>query len=317
MDNKKREWFDDSSVLTSVIICLILTIIILSQAFAVRNNIGAVNTFRNLLNHNTIYIIALIYFIFLKTKIGRKYFNILNSIYIVIYFLIVLASFLTIFQSFGLVSLVELLVNFILLLYMMYTFLNNTRLWKDFRLDKVPFDEIKNEWYFYSISFLSVMAMLVDLMSAVKIDGVMLSFFDSVYTVLFARYIYLYKKYEESKEKEKISDDLFVLIDKEKKDIPLFNKQIKDVKKYKYNFYQKVAILTMIVGFFGGIIIGNLFPACSYVGLYNEVCSVTRFNTFLTIGVWFVSFLVSLFIFFLGHVIRILSDIDEKLKKIV
>ena len=110
-------------------------------------------------------------------------------------------------------------------------------------------------------------------------------------------------------------DDLFEEIDKKKEDLPLLKKQIKQVEKYKYNFYQLVAIFTMIVCFGFGIILGNLFPACQASGLYGSSCSSTEFNIALTILFWFISFLVSMFIFFMGHVINILNDINKKIKK--
>lgn len=112
-----------------------------------------------------------------------------------------------------------------------------------------------------------------------------------------------------------MKDDLFESIDKEKVDLPLLNKRIKEVEKYQYNFYQKVAIFTMIVFFFVGILLGNLFPACQSGVLYSTICESTQFNIALTIIFWFFAFLVSLFIFFMGHVIKILESIDKKMKK--
>ena len=48
---------------------------ILSQSFAINNNLGAVEIFRNILNHNSIYLFMLLYFVSLKTYFGKKYFN--------------------------------------------------------------------------------------------------------------------------------------------------------------------------------------------------------------------------------------------------
>lgn len=198
---KEKEWYDNANFVTTIIIGLIFIIIIMSQAFAVRNNIGVVNTVRSLFNHNTIYVIALIYFLLIKTNVGKKYFNIINIIYIALYLLLLLASFLTIFQSFGITSLASLLLNMIMLFYMVYTFLYDTRLWNDFKLNLIPFDEIKNEWYFNSICTLSILVLIVNLIGASNFEGVVLSLFDTIYTCLFARYIYLYKEYENNKKK--------------------------------------------------------------------------------------------------------------------
>lgn len=196
----EKEWYDNANLLTSIIIGVILVTIIMSQAFAVRNNIGATNILRSLFNHNTTYLLALVYFCFIKSKTGKRYFNLVNILYIALYLLMVLAAFLTIFQSFGIASLAGLLLNFVILFYMIYTFLKGTRYWKEFKLDKAPFDEIKNEWYFYAICVLSGTVLLVHLIGAVNFDGVVLSLFDAIYTILFGRYIYLYKDYEEKKE---------------------------------------------------------------------------------------------------------------------
>lgn len=112
-----------------------------------------------------------------------------------------------------------------------------------------------------------------------------------------------------------MKDNLFEEIDKKKEEIPLLNKKIKAVERYNYNFYQRVAIFTMLLGFCTGIVLGNVFPSCQSSGLYNKTCTITEFNIALTILFWFLSFLLSMFIYFMGHVIEILSDIDKKLKK--
>ena len=68
---KEKEWYDNPNLLTNILIGLIAIIIIFSQTFAVRNNLGAEDIFRSLLNYNSIYILMLIYFILLKTRVGR------------------------------------------------------------------------------------------------------------------------------------------------------------------------------------------------------------------------------------------------------
>ena len=196
-----KKWYDNAKLITFIIIGVSIFTIIMSQVFAVKNNIGAINTFRSLLNHNTIYIIGLIYFILINTSF-KKYFNTINIIYIFIYLFIVIGSILTVFQSFGLVTLITLIINFLLLIYMIYAFLFNTRLWKEFRIFIIPMDEVNNEWYFYSICMLSIFLLLVNLVGAVNFDGIVLSIFDMIYTCFFARYIYLYKNYEINKNSE-------------------------------------------------------------------------------------------------------------------
>ena len=102
----EKEWYDNPNVLTNILIVFIGIIVILSQSFAVKSNLGAEDIFRSLLNYNSTYILVLVYFIMLKTKIGKRYFNFLNILLIIVYFLNTFASLLTVFQSFGITSLI-------------------------------------------------------------------------------------------------------------------------------------------------------------------------------------------------------------------
>ena len=110
-------------------------------------------------------------------------------------------------------------------------------------------------------------------------------------------------------------DNLFEEIDKHKEDLPEFDKTINDVKKYEFNFYQKFAVFFELICLFGGIILGNIFPSCGSSKMYSSYCSVTEYNISLTIITWFVGFIIALFIFGLGHIIRILNEINNKIKK--
>lgn len=112
--------------------------------------------------------------------------------------------------------------------------------------------------------------------------------------------------------------DFFDEITKEKVDFPkLSAKSIsKEVKKYKLNFYQIFAICLFIIFFFLGIIFGNLFSTCEATSYYySDVCVVNEFNFSLMLCIWFISLLLSLFIFAIGHIIALLSIINEKLGK--
>lgn len=110
--------------------------------------------------------------------------------------------------------------------------------------------------------------------------------------------------------------DLFDEINKEQKDFPKINVVSKEMHKQTFNFYQWFAIVMFVLCFFLGIFLGNLFAICetsSY--FYSEACMVKQFNFSLTIVIWFVSLLVSLFIFAIGHIISLLTDINKKLGK--
>lgn len=108
---------------------------------------------------------------------------------------------------------------------------------------------------------------------------------------------------------------LFEQISEERTDIPKIDKTIKKVKKYKYNFYQIVSIVTMIICFIVGIVLGNLFPSCSSGGMYLTTCSNTEFNVFLTLIFWFISFLICMMIYSVGHIINILEKISKNIAK--
>lgn len=110
--------------------------------------------------------------------------------------------------------------------------------------------------------------------------------------------------------------EFFDEIYKNKEDFPKLNSLSKEVKKYKFNFYQKFAIVLFVVCFFLGIIFGNLFAICETTSyFYSDTCLVPQFNFSLMIAIWFVSLLVSIFIFAIGHIIALLRHISEKLDK--
>lgn len=110
--------------------------------------------------------------------------------------------------------------------------------------------------------------------------------------------------------------DLFEEISKNKQDFPKLHSVKDEVGKYELNFYQMFAIGIFIVCFFLGIIFGNLFATCTTTSYFSSnTCLVTEFNFSLMITIWFISLLVSVFIFGMGHIISILSKINEKLDK--
>ena len=110
--------------------------------------------------------------------------------------------------------------------------------------------------------------------------------------------------------------DFFEEVTKEKKDFPKVNSITNKVKRSKLNFYQIFAIGMFILCFFLGIIFGNLFATCDTTSyFYSDVCLVTQFNFSLMITIWFLSLLVSIVIFSIGHIIALLTEISQKLSK--
>lgn len=110
--------------------------------------------------------------------------------------------------------------------------------------------------------------------------------------------------------------DMFEQIEKEKKDLPNVKSIKKKFRQLKFNGYQKFAIVTYVLCIIFGIILGNLFPSCgSSVAVYNNTCVSFEFNSFLMIGIWFVSLFVCMLFFEIGHIIGLLSSINKNMSK--
>ena len=195
------EWYNNPNLVTSFIIGLIALIVLLSQSFAIKNNLSPITMLGSILNHNIMYLLVAIYFIALKTKVGKKYFDFLNVFLIILYALSSITSLLTVFQSFGLASLLGFGIDILVLIYLIHTLLRDTRVWMSANLSKSPFNEITNTGYFNTIVILAIVLLAVDLVSSTSLDGTILSILDTVYIGLFCRYIFLYSNYLDSKKK--------------------------------------------------------------------------------------------------------------------
>ena len=109
--------------------------------------------------------------------------------------------------------------------------------------------------------------------------------------------------------------DMFEEIDKIKNELPKYNTISKQVGKIEFNVYQNIAFALGLFVFVVGIIFGNLFPSCGNTSsYYSGVCLTTEFNFSLMIACWLVGFLICLVIYGMGHIIQLLSNINEKLK---
>ena len=192
---KRVEWYNDASTITTCLIGLIIITILLSQSFAIKNGLSAADILSSILTHNSIYLCVCLYFIALKTKFGKKYFDHLNLILILFYLFTTFTSFLTVFQSFNLDSLMSLFIHVFIVLYLVHTFFRGTRIWKEFKLSKSPFNEFSNEGYFYTVVILGVILLAINLIMTTSFHGTVLSLLDCSFTYLFARYIYLYWQY--------------------------------------------------------------------------------------------------------------------------
>jgi len=110
--------------------------------------------------------------------------------------------------------------------------------------------------------------------------------------------------------------DLFDEVNKSKKDFPKVHTVKDKVGSYKLNLYQIFAIGIFVVSLFLGIIFGNLFSTCTTTSYFSSnTCVVTEFNYSLMLIIWSCGLLLSVFIFAIGHIITLLSQINEKLEK--
>jgi len=193
-DEKIIKWYESGDIITSFIIITILAAIFCSQSFAVVGD-SDFSIFTSVINHNALYLVVLVYFVFVKTKFGKKYFNYLNAALIFLYFISTVASVLTLAQSFSLNTIIGFLKDIVLLVYLVHTMFRDTRVWKDLKLGKSPFNEIKNDSYYYALIVLVVVHLIVNLISTVVVSGLFVSILDALYLLLFGRYIYLYREY--------------------------------------------------------------------------------------------------------------------------
>ena len=86
-NKKELKWYESGNIITSLIVGVIALIIICSQSFAVSSDSTLV-LFGSIINHNSVYLLVVIYFIFLKLRIGKRYFNYLNVFLMFIYLLV-------------------------------------------------------------------------------------------------------------------------------------------------------------------------------------------------------------------------------------
>lgn len=200
-NNSHIEWYNSGNNITSLIIGIIALIILCSQSFAI-GSANSLDLFRSVINHNSIYLLVIIYFIALKSYFGKRNFNYLNLFLMIIYLLATITSLLTIVQSFSLNTIISFSINLIILIYLFHTMFRDTRVWKDYKLGNSPFNEISNELYFYIILVLSLFLLTVNLISTVIISGVIIAILDTIYIILFARYIFLYREFLDSHKKD-------------------------------------------------------------------------------------------------------------------
>ena len=200
--SSEKDFFDSPSMITYILIGLLVVLIILSQSFAIQSHMEAGDIFRSIINHNSIYLVSLIYFILIRVKFGKKYFDYLNVVMFVFYLLTTFASLFTIFQSFGFDSILNLAFNVLITLYFGYSFFTSTVIGKDLRLSDSPLAEINNGQYYYLLIGIIAISLIVSLVSVNSFEDVVVYLLEAICQFMFVRYVYLYKEYIERKELE-------------------------------------------------------------------------------------------------------------------
>lgn len=204
LEDKKKEvaWYDNANFVTNLIIVVLSLILIASQSLGGSSDLTAWELFKNVINVNILYVLVLVYFILLKFKVGKKYFNYLNVFIILLYFIIFITSFLSIFKAFDLIPFLKLLIYLFIFIQAFHTFFRDTRFWKEFKLNNSPFNEINEESHFYIITIISVIYLALNLIMTDEFSGVVLTLFVTVFYILFSRYIMLYDKYLDEHDKD-------------------------------------------------------------------------------------------------------------------
>ncbi len=83
---------------------------------------------------------------------------------------------------------------------MIYVLLKGTSLWKALHLDKIPFEKLKNDYYFYGITGISFLLLIIQIFLNLTFDSIALSLLECLFTIGFSRYLYLFKVYQDEKE---------------------------------------------------------------------------------------------------------------------
>ena len=110
--------------------------------------------------------------------------------------------------------------------------------------------------------------------------------------------------------------NMFDEISKEKKDLPKFTSITKEVNKYEFNVYQKFGVVIFLIAFVVGILFGNMFSTCGVTSsFYSTECVTRQFNFSLLLTVWFSGLTLGLFFFAIGHIVYLLEEINNKIKK--
>jgi len=192
---RERDWYDDPNILTTVIALILGLILILSQTYAIRNHLGLWYMIRSLINYSSVYVILLAYFILLKTKVGKRYFVLMNIILGFMFAILSLGSIFSMIQFFKLETIFTFLQNTLVFFYFVKVLWRDTKLYSMFGFSKIPFDKVTNDYYFYGISALFILGMILSFVDRPPFDSFVLLLLQTLFFIGFVRYLYLYQEY--------------------------------------------------------------------------------------------------------------------------
>lgn len=289
---EKVSFLNNSSIITYILIGLLL----FNLVFSCYNN---TSSFIGFILSNIVNIVLLIYFVTIQSKFGKTNFKYFNYLVLLFLFIMFIKVFLNIFVSFNISNLFNIISLFLLVIFFVKSFIKN---------DYDILDSIENKGYFYYIvgsSFISFLFKQISLISYIDPLTIILSIVDLLIIVFFSRYIYLYLEHK---------DTLFLEIDKIQKEIDE-NKISSTINELfsKYNKYQIISFIILIIGLALGIVIGSEYRECVN-NIYNS-CMAEQFNIKLLLITYGITFLISLIVYWMGEVIYYLRKISEKDKK--
>ncbi len=197
---REKDWYDDPNILTTVMLFILGLILILSQTYAIRNHLGLWYMIRSLINYSSVYVILLAYFILLKTKVGKRYFVIMNVILGGMFAILSLGSVFSMIQFFKLETIFSFLQNTCVFFYFVKVMGKDTNLYFKLGFSKIPFDKVTNDYYFYGISALYILGMVLSFVDKPPFDTFVLLLLQTIFFIGFVRYLYLYQEYLDERE---------------------------------------------------------------------------------------------------------------------
>ncbi len=220
MDNRKKvEWYDNPNLIINLMIGLLGIAVLVAQTIAIRMGLSFQESVNQLFNDSSVYLFYLVYFILINLRFGKKHFDALSIVAFIFQSILLLTSLLNIIQTIGIKTIFEFILSIGMWLYISNSLIRTTKIWNDFNLDLVPTKFFKNIDYFYIVTASSLIILVIGLIDSFDFNYVLVILLDCLVYIGIARYLYLYRKYnEEKKNIKKIDKEITIVKKKVKKD---------------------------------------------------------------------------------------------------